>query len=253
MPSQLLLAALAAAVCVSGAADTRTSLDLEKRQTVATQTITDVDTTVGANVLGTTTVATSGSVLSWSAVSASIFAPSASLATTTAPPVSPKPTPTANIRIAAAAAPQAACAPVYQAKTTLNGAVGTLPRPSTFITRGKNGVQLLQNGKTFRPVGPNIYWLGLDENVQPSPSYPDQGRVREVIAAAAAMGANTVRLFSARSFHLLTRATRFGAEPAVSASVIRCPSGRRSTVRRTRPPSPQSTMPSQLLAIMASD
>lgn len=39
----------------------------------------------------------------------------------------------------------------------------------------------------------DIYWLGLDENVIPNPSYPDRGRVREAFAIAVAMGANTVR------------------------------------------------------------
>ncbi|KAL8286423.1 hypothetical protein RQP46_004440 [Phenoliferia psychrophenolica] len=42
-------------------------------------------------------------------------------------------------------------------------------------------------------VGPNIYWLGLDENVVPNPSYPDKGRVREAMAIVVAMGGNTIR------------------------------------------------------------
>ncbi|KZO93499.1 glycoside hydrolase family 5 protein, partial [Calocera viscosa TUFC12733] len=43
-------------------------------------------------------------------------------------------------------------------------------------------------------AGPNIYWLGLDENDPPgSITYPSRQRVLEVLATAYAMGANTVR------------------------------------------------------------
>ncbi|KAI5481657.1 mannan endo-1,4-beta-mannosidase, glycoside hydrolase family 5 protein [Pseudohyphozyma bogoriensis] len=71
------------------------------------------------------------------------------------------------------------------------GTFSYLPRPSTFVKRSGSGLTL--DGNEYRIVGPNIYWLGLDENVVPNPSYPDQGRVREAFAIAAAMGANTVR------------------------------------------------------------
>ena len=39
----------------------------------------------------------------------------------------------------------------------------------------------------------DIYWLGLDENVNWQVSYPDKGRVREAMAQAVALGANTIR------------------------------------------------------------
>ncbi|KAM0754756.1 glycoside hydrolase [Meredithblackwellia eburnea MCA 4105] len=65
------------------------------------------------------------------------------------------------------------------------------PRPSTFVKR--SGAKLTLDGETYRMVGPNIYWLGLDENVIPNPSYPDKGRVREAMAITVAMGGNTIR------------------------------------------------------------
>lgn len=87
-----------------------------------------------------------------------------------------------------------------------------LPRPSTFVVRSKSALYL--DGEIYRIVGPSeadwrkkeedreanlrrsladIYWLGLEENVIPSPSYPDKGRVREAMAQSVAMGANTIR------------------------------------------------------------
>lgn len=33
-----------------------------------------------------------------------------------------------------------------------------------------------------------MYWLGLDENVVPNPSYPSKQRIREAMAIAVAMG-----------------------------------------------------------------
>ena len=54
------------------------------------------------------------------------------------------------------------------------------------------------DGSNFRIVGPNIYWLCADENIagvaKGTPT--DKGRVREALAIAVAMGANTVRLMS---------------------------------------------------------
>lgn len=54
----------------------------------------------------------------------------------------------------------------------------------------RNGSLLLLNNLPFRAVGPNIYWLGLDENVVPNPSYPSRARVTEIMAVARAMGAS---------------------------------------------------------------
>ncbi|GAA5976429.1 hypothetical protein JCM5350_001687 [Sporobolomyces pararoseus] len=93
--------------------------------------------------------------------------------------------------------PSSSCAKLYtnQAGGTVWGpGIGNfsyLPRPSTFVKR--SGSKLTLDGETYRIVGPNIYWLGLDENVYPSPSYPDKGRIREAMAATVAMGGNTIR------------------------------------------------------------
>lgn len=62
------------------------------------------------------------------------------------------------------------------------------PFSDSFVSR--NGSQLVLDGKPFTAIGPNIYWLGLDENVQPSPSYPSRMRVNEVLATAAGMGSS---------------------------------------------------------------
>ncbi|GAA5869600.1 hypothetical protein JCM3774_005491 [Rhodotorula dairenensis] len=77
---------------------------------------------------------------------------------------------------------------VYAAQV---GNVPWSPRPSTFVVRGGNKLYL--DGEEFRIVGPNIYWLGLDENVNWTPSYPSHGRIREAMAISVAMGATTVR------------------------------------------------------------
>lgn len=66
-----------------------------------------------------------------------------------------------------------------------------LPTPSTWVTR--NGSHLTLDSQPFVAVGPNVYWLGLDENVSPSPSYPSRSRVLEIMAIASGMGATTIR------------------------------------------------------------
>ncbi|GAA6060913.1 hypothetical protein JCM10212_003947 [Sporobolomyces blumeae] len=67
------------------------------------------------------------------------------------------------------------------------------PTPTSFVYRNARNATLGLDGREFRVVGPNIYWLGLDENVDPSPSYPSKSRVLEAMAIASAMGATTVR------------------------------------------------------------
>ncbi|KAJ0121610.1 endo-1-4-beta-mannosidase C [Diaporthe amygdali] len=69
------------------------------------------------------------------------------------------------------------------------------------ITR--DGSALLLNGEPWKAVGPNVYWLGLDENVIPpagepfySPSnasYPTKGRTTEVMAIVKALGGTMIR------------------------------------------------------------
>ncbi|KAA1472200.1 glycoside hydrolase [Dentipellis sp. KUC8613] len=69
-------------------------------------------------------------------------------------------------------------------------AEGLLKRNS-FVTRQGTKLKLL--GKDFRVVGANIYWLGLDENVIPDPSYPSRTRVLEAFADISVMHGTTVR------------------------------------------------------------
>ncbi|KAG8734814.1 hypothetical protein FRC10_011398 [Ceratobasidium sp. 414] len=73
---------------------------------------------------------------------------------------------------------------------TLPSAEDLLKRNS-FVTRKGSSLYLL--GKEFRMVGPNIYWLGLDENVVPNPSYPSRTRVLEVMADVSAMRGTVIR------------------------------------------------------------
>ncbi|QHW31793.1 hypothetical protein GZH47_13720 [Paenibacillus rhizovicinus] len=60
----------------------------------------------------------------------------------------------------------------------------------TFVTRSGSGLQL--EGKTFRFAGPNIYWLGLDENVG-GVDWPTEFRVANALDTALEMGATVVR------------------------------------------------------------
>ena len=62
--------------------------------------------------------------------------------------------------------------------------------PDTFVVR--SGSQLLLKGKPFRFSGANIYWLGLDENVD-GLDYPTRFRVDDALATAQEMGATVVR------------------------------------------------------------
>ena len=67
----------------------------------------------------------------------------------------------------------------------------------------RQGSTLLLKGKTWKAVGPNIYWLGLDENVIPpvgdpffaktNASYPTKGRIVEVMAVVKALGGTMIR------------------------------------------------------------
>ncbi|GAA6005818.1 uncharacterized protein JCM10292_004648 [Rhodotorula paludigena] len=89
----------------------------------------------------------------------------------------------------------ATCAPTYVAPSMITG-TGTLPRPTTFVTKAPREVFLRLNNQPFTIVGPNIYWLCQDENYGPLGSYTDKRRVREALAIAVAMGANTIRAHS---------------------------------------------------------
>lgn len=65
--------------------------------------------------------------------------------------------------------------------------------PDKFVVR--SGSQLLLQGKPFRFSGANIYWLGLDENVD-GINYPTDFRVDDALATAREMGATVVRSHS---------------------------------------------------------
>ncbi|KAH8118194.1 glycoside hydrolase [Phellopilus nigrolimitatus] len=66
-----------------------------------------------------------------------------------------------------------------------------LLKRNAFVTREGTKLQLL--GEDFRIVGSNIYWLGLDENVIPDPSYPSRTRVLEAFADVSVMRGTAVR------------------------------------------------------------
>ncbi|KAK3394509.1 glycoside hydrolase superfamily [Podospora didyma] len=67
----------------------------------------------------------------------------------------------------------------------------------------REGSSLLVDGKPWKAVGANVYWLGLDENVTPpagepyyaplKASYPTKGRTTEIMAVVKAMGGTMIR------------------------------------------------------------
>ncbi|KAK6954366.1 hypothetical protein Daesc_004333 [Daldinia eschscholtzii] len=67
----------------------------------------------------------------------------------------------------------------------------------------RNGTSLLVDGKVWKMVGPNVYWLGLDENVTPpagepfyaptKASYPTKERITEAMATVQALGGTMIR------------------------------------------------------------
>lgn len=99
-------------------------------------------------------------------------------------------------------------------RTLLLPALGTLVPQSVYAGSHdattanlpiiRQGSTLLLDNQPWRAVGPNIYWLGLDENVVPPPpgqpfyaplnaSYPTKGRVTEIMATVAALGGTMIR------------------------------------------------------------
>lgn len=57
---------------------------------------------------------------------------------------------------------------------------------------GREGDELVLDDETFRFSGPNIYWLGLDENVDGTKE-PTYFRIDDALKTASDMGANVVR------------------------------------------------------------
>ena len=72
---------------------------------------------------------------------------------------------------------------------------------NAYITR--SGSELLLAGKRYTASGANVYWLGLDENVQPAAgqpfyapynaSYPTKGRTTEIMNTLQVLGGHTIR------------------------------------------------------------
>lgn len=83
---------------------------------------------------------------------------------------------------------------------TVTGAIAvpSLPKAGQLSPVVREGSKLLVDGKDWKAVGPNVYWLGLDENVVPPAgepydpsthsSYPTKERVTEVMAVVNALG-----------------------------------------------------------------
>ncbi len=94
---------------------------------------------------------------------------------------------------------------VLAVASTTNLALANTPRADDIrdlhVTR--SGSTLLLDGKEWKAVGPNVYWLGLDENVTPpagepyhaplKASYPTKGRTTEIMAVVKAMGGTMIR------------------------------------------------------------
>ena len=67
----------------------------------------------------------------------------------------------------------------------------------------REGSILLLAGQPWKAVGPNVYWLGLDENVTPPAgepyyaplraSYPTRERITEIMATVKALGGTMIR------------------------------------------------------------
>ncbi|KAJ2990997.1 hypothetical protein NUW58_g2687 [Xylaria curta] len=79
----------------------------------------------------------------------------------------------------------------------------SLPKSTRLSPVTREGSKLLVDGKQWKAVGPNIYWLGLDENVTPpkgepydpatKSSYPTKERVTEAMAVVNALGGTMIR------------------------------------------------------------
>ncbi|KAJ8291639.1 Mannan endo-1,4-beta-mannosidase 1 [Rhodotorula toruloides] len=82
------------------------------------------------------------------------------------------------------------CAPLYTASKMITG-TGTLPKPSTFVKKTTNSNKLTLDGLPFTIVGPNIFWLCQGQDYGPIGNYTDKAMVREALAMAVALGANT--------------------------------------------------------------
>lgn len=84
-----------------------------------------------------------------------------------------------------------------RAKCTINETypAPTLPSLLDLVKRNafveRRGTELFLAGEPFRIVGPNIYWLGLDENV--GIAFPSKDRVLGAMATVSAMRGTVIR------------------------------------------------------------
>ena len=108
------------------------------------------------------------------------------------PTVTPKPQPTSTPQPTQTPAPGPTATPKPQPTATPTPTPNPNPGPGTDGFVSRNGSQLVLNGQTFRFSGPNIYWLGLDENMG-GVAYPTHFRIEDVLQAAHDMGATVVR------------------------------------------------------------
>nr|AIC85594.1 psychrophilic beta-mannanase [Glaciozyma antarctica] len=180
-----------------------------RRLTTSTKASTTT-TRASSTTLLSSTLVTTTRIVTFSSSTASLAAPTLSSSSATTVPTSQTTTvPTSQTTLAPTTLlttvatttliTSTACASVYTGAIHITG-TGTLPKPSSFIKRTtlNQGFTVGPNGVPFRVVGPNIYWLCNDENLpgEPKAFYTDKTRIREALAQAVAMGANTVRAIS---------------------------------------------------------
>ncbi|KAG4420858.1 hypothetical protein IFR04_006040 [Cadophora malorum] len=95
----------------------------------------------------------------------------------------------------------------HQAHLPLKSYKLSSPPVSTLLARNshvyRNGTSLYLNGERWTVSGANVYWLGLDENVEPpagepyyapfKASYPTKGRTTEIMRTLVTIGAKLIR------------------------------------------------------------
>ncbi|CDR46534.1 hypothetical protein NBRC10512_001658 [Rhodotorula toruloides] len=162
--------------------DASAAAKIEKRYPPGRETF--IPTTTPAYALSTS-----------SATPAATKTSSTSSGSQTTPPPGQYTTGTTRAHVAATTTTPTTCAPPYIATSMITG-TGTLPKPTTFVTKVYRSNQLTLNGSPFTIVGPNIFWLCQGQDYGPLGSYTDKSMVREALAIAVAMGANTIRALS---------------------------------------------------------
>ncbi|KAI1118892.1 glycoside hydrolase superfamily [Nemania sp. NC0429] len=93
------------------------------------------------------------------------------------------------------------CTLLLAVTSTLAMSPSSKPKQLSPVIR--RGSKFLVDGKPWKAVGPNIYWLGLDENVTPpagapydpktKASYPTKERVNDALAVVNALGGTMIR------------------------------------------------------------